>query len=301
MKPGRFGWATMAGVTTDGDIEFLDGSVARVGGAGEAEGVAVAATSPMRWLALAAVLAGGVWFTTPLGSEPVEEQPPITAPVVDPPPADEVAQDPTDRVAVVAPIYGEWPAPRDGDPSVIFTAAPSPLPQEFSAFSLESTTVVYVNAAGRPTVLSFGTGDVSEVNVAATRVHETFVVRAGQVVPMGTDAESGITFHTYRDVDQPGVGAMAETSGAGYQLELCLSGEACVRPGRGLERVSEAGLVAERFDPLRHPQLRDLLTSWALVDDSLVSPDGYRMPAPTGLIWVIGPTEGGSVSSSGLS
>lgn len=294
-------------VITDGDIEFLDNAASRADDVRPIEVTAAASTSPVRWLVLIAVLVGGGWFITSTGpdpaeDEPTEDQPAVTTPVEEPPSvADEVAVPLPYGPAMVAPVFGAWPSPRERDPNVVRTPGPTQPPEDFSGYAFRSTSIVYVNTAGRPTVVSLESGNVSEVAVAATRTHETFAVLAGEVVPLGEpDAEQAIVFHTYRDVDRPGVGTMGDEQGVGLGPELCLSGETCARPDLGLERVRKGGVVAERFDPDRHSLLSDILEEWEIIDGSLSSPSGYRIPEPVGLIWVIAPTNGGSVSSSGL-
>ena len=295
----------MSFVITDGDIEFLDSTSAPEATREESIVTPVVTTAPIvRWFVLVVLLVGGGWLIASTGPDPVLDQPAgDTIPAEEPSLTEETTAQPSvDGPAIAAPVFDAWPSPpRERNPNVALTPGPAQVPEELSAFSFRSTTIVFVNTAGRPTVVSFESGDVSEVDVAATRVHETFAVLAGLVVPLdGPDAEQAIVFHTYRDVDRPGVGTMSDQRGVGFGPQLCLSGETCARPGLGLERVRQGGLLAERFDPLRHPALDDLITSWNRSDGDLLSPGGYRIPQPVGLIWVIAPTTGGSVSSSGL-
>ncbi len=294
----------MSVVMTDGEIEFLDNNVALPAADEDVavSEVAVASSvTPLRWLALVALLVGGVWFITSTGPDSVDDDRAAADPPAGEPLIEDESDPPVGGPPIVAPVFDTWPnPPRVREPNVVRAAGPAELPEEFGTYALSSTTLVYVNTAGRPTVVSFDTGEVSEVEVAATRIHETFAVQAGRVVPVGPEAREAIIFHTYRDVDRPGIGTMSDRRGVGSGPELCLSGESCDRPGLGLERVRGGDVVAERFDPVEHRLVNDLLSGWSLVDASLVGPDGYRIPEPVGLIWVIAPSTGGSVSSSGL-
>ena len=296
----------MDGVTAVDEIEFLDVADASRGSGTEA---VISASSSWRWLALGFLLVACVWFVTSTGADTVLEEPAIdTLPDEPLTPTPSPLANENGLPTLVPPVFGIWPTPpTERDPPVVRIPGPVELPSAIPNGVLGATTIVYVNTAGDPTVVSFETGDVSEVGVAAIRVHETFAVEAGRVVSLeGANAalddasDQAFIFHTYRDVDRPGVGTMGDERGMGRGPELCLSGSTCTRPGLGLERMASGGLVAERFDPKRHWAIDDLLVSWEPVDRWLVSADGYRIPAPVGVMWVIGPPERGSSSSVGL-
>ncbi len=294
----------MERVTDAREIEFLD----TVGSRDSDVEAVISAFSPWRWLAVGAMLVVCVWVVTSAGADTVPEEP--AADTLPDEPAARIPVEP--RPPTSAPhVIDAWPSPpTERDPFVVSVPGPTELPSEVQKEALRATTIVYVNTAGDPTVVSFETGDVAEVSVAATRVHETFAVEAGRVVTLqGANAalvdalDRAIIFHTYRDVDRPGVGTMGDERGMGRGPELCLSGSTCARPGLGLERTTSGGLVAERFDPERHWAIDELLNGWEPIDRWLVSADGYRIPAPVGVawvMWVIGPPERGSSSSSGL-
>lgn len=286
--------------TKSNEIEFLDDVAAADDASMEA---VVSGGSVWRWLALGAVLLTGSWLVISAGADALDETPaasPPPAEAADLPPAGTTTAGPP----INPPVFGLWPTPpTNRDPNVVITIASAELPDAWSAFSLGSTTLVYVNASGVPTVVSFETGEIARVEVAAIRVHETFGVADGRVVSLanGVDhAVEPIVFHTYRDVDRPGVGTMSDQRGVGRGPELCLSSATCALPGLGVERVQQGGFVAERYDLDRHPVIGGFLTEWQLVDQWLESPEGYRMPAPVGVVWVIRPPSGGSASSSGV-
>jgi hypothetical protein len=155
-------------------------------------------------------------------------------------------------------------------------------------------TLVYINTLGDPTVVSLETGDVFEVDVAAIRVYETFAVEDGEVRSLEganrglTDAtENAVVFHTYRDVDPPGVGSVGDARGVGQGPELCLSAASCRRPGQGVDRLEFGGVVTERLDAERHAAVVAILDSWDEVDRWTVDPSGYRVPTPMGRIWIM--------------
>lgn len=292
----------MSDMTEGIEIEFFDASDE------SGEHVAETVASERRvlpWLLIGALFVVCGWIVASPGAVDPEDVPvPDSAPhSVGAPQGRLIESDRAAAIAIERPGSEVWPSPQERDPNVTRTVGPSQPPEEFASVSLESSSLVYVATSGRPTVVSLETGDVLTVGVAAIRVHETFAVEAGQVVSAGeaADPERGaFVFHTYRDVDGPGVGRTGTQRGIGVGPELCLLGESCLRPGASTDRVAQAGMVVERFDPVRHRALGDLLESWTSVDGELVSPEGYRMPEPVGVIWVISPTSGGSVSSSGL-
>lgn len=197
-----------------------------------------------------------------------------------------------------------WPpTPADRDPSVVRIPGPAELPGAF--VDLADATIVYVNTAGDPTVVSFATGDVFEVDVAAIRVHDRFAVEDGAVVSfqgsnpsLDEATENAIVFHTYREVDPPGVGSVQNGLGAGP--ELCLSGRSCSGPNEGVQRLTRGGLTVERLDAFTHWQIDEIFTTWTPVDRWLVADGDVRIPQPLGPIWVIAPGGGGAPSSVGL-
>jgi len=289
----------MADMAAGADIEFLDTDARRAPSADVAPDDKNSGGWPLQWLVAGVVLVLGAWFVTSTGSDaPLEETVSDTPQPTPPAPIRPAPAPPAEP-----PAFGVWPTARERDPSVTRTAASTPLPSEFSAETLQSTTLVYVSTSGLPTVVSLETGEVSVVGVGATRIHDTFAVEAGQVVPIEAAAErvsDAFVFHTYRDIDRPGVGIMSDQRGIGVGPELCLSGETCAGTDLGIDRMFRSGFVVERLEPRRHRLLDELLTSWEPVDGSLLSPGGYRIPEPVGFVWVISPTTSGEVSSSGL-
>lgn len=305
----------MVDVTTADEIEFLDDAVAPAASFKET----VDSSGPSwRWLATGALFLGIAWFVSSTGTDDAGEGSVAGPPSTEPQQVAELPQDlppsldgEIDEQAagpIPAPVFNPWPSPPiDRDPYVVRIPGPVELPPDIAASLRDSTSIVYVNTAGDPTLVSFVNGDVYEIDVAATRVHETFAVENGRVASLGganaalDDAtDQAIIFHTYRDVDRPGVGPMGDARGVGRGPELCLSASTCVRAGIGLDRLTNGGLVAERFDANQHWAINDLLENWEVVDRWLVSEDGYRFPIPVGLIWVVGPPRAGSPSSVGL-
>lgn len=280
-------------------VEFL--GVAEVGEIETVEVVDTGGRHVARWWLLIAAAGLGVWSLglggSPAGDGPAPEGPsPTVAPIspmldddqaiggadTESPPVDDVGL-PTDVV--------RWPAPpRDRDPYVVRI----PAGDDVRPVGLDDLTIVYMNSAGNPTVVSFATGDVYRLDVAAIRVHETFAVEDGEVrsldganpgLPDATDA--AVIFHTYRDVDPPGVGTMGDVQGRGRGMELCLSDQSCAHSSEvPLDLVFDDVLV-ERFDPARHTDVAELLSSWDPDDRWLVSPSGFRIPTPVGFIWVL--------------
>lgn len=280
-----------------GEIEFLDVSAGRSDAT--VETVKRGDRTLLRWwpLAVAAVL--GVWLVSSTG--PSDE--PITAPDLTP----------SLTVAPISPMlrndldfgdpYANGPnpgapdpwqvPPQNRDPYVVRIPGPQELP-----FAATAATLVYINTLGVPTVVSLETGDVFEIGVAAIRVHETFAVEDGQVRsleganPGLEDATANaVVFHTYRDVDPPGVGAVGGDRGIGRGPELCLSGTSCGRVGQGLDSVELGGVLTERLDGVRHSEVVGFLDSLDEVDRWMAAPSGYRIPSPVGQIWMMAPAE----------
>ncbi len=286
---------------TDGEefraVEFLGVAEMEV-----SETVEVVGTGgrPMgRWWVLIAAAALGVWILGPGGSR-VDDDPapglpvPTVGPISTLPDSDQAiggvdatsgesteAGSPTDVV--------RWPAPPlDRDPYVVRIPGSDAVP------GLEKLTIVYVNSAGDPTVVSFATGDVYRLDVAAIRVHETFAVEDGEVrsleganpgLPDATEA--AVVFHTYRDVDPPGVGTIGDIQGRGRGPELCLSDRSCADPSQAQIGGVFGGVLVERFDATRHPAIAELLNTWDSDDRWIVSPSGFRVPTPIDFIWVL--------------
>lgn len=291
----------MGRVTTpleEHDIEFIVGVVEPESATGEAPSTP---RSPLRWVGLAVLFVLGGWLISSVGADEL-------------PTTEDQAAEEEPVAENSASVRGEtqarvWPDPvADRDPFVVRIPGPADRPDEFVVSALERTTIVYANTVGDPTVVSFDTGDVFAVDVAAIRVHERFAVEAGRVVSLegvnpglGPSTEDAIVFHTFRDVDPPGVGTAGDLQGIGRGPEICLSDTSCGRPGLGLERVVRGDLVAERYEPIPHWAIAEVFDNWERVDRWLVSSEGYRIPAPVGsTMWVIGPPSGGSSSSSGL-
>lgn len=298
------------GMPATDEIEFLDASVSSQDP--EVEAV-VSDKSPWRWVALGCLLAACVWFVTSAGADSDPGRPVAEAAMDENEPAplddesDQLGSPSTAAAPINPPVFGAWPnPPTDRDPYVVRIPGPAERPVEIATERLAATTIVYVNSVGDPTVVSFQTGDVYRVDVAAIRVHETFAVETGNVVSMGEvnrslaeGTDQAIVFHTYRDVDSPGVGTMGDDRGVGRGPELCLSDSTCRRPGLGVERLVRDGLVAERFDQQRHWAIAELLDTWEPADRWLVSPSGYRIPTPGAVIWVIAPPPQAASSTSG--
>lgn len=284
---------SMAGV--DDHIEFID--VVDDAGATTAETVATPQRSLLRFWPMLVVAVASVWILGSSGdveqTQPFDDSPsPTVAPISPMTDTDQVMGGGADRVDAGAPTPATWPpVAENGDPPV--TVRRGDLSEPLSPLD---RTIVYVSAAGTPTVVSLATGDVFDVYVAAIRVHDRFAVRDGEVAALIDDdpefavsTDGAVVFHTYRDVDRPGVGTTGDVRGIGRGPELCLSENSCSQPGQGLERRIVGGVQVERFDPDRHADVDQILQTWESVDDSLVAPDGFRIPAPGQFVWVITP------------
>lgn len=295
------------GVAIVDDIEFID--VVHDARVVTAETVSTPRWSIARFWPLLAAVVAGAWL---LGSVSREDAAPLddsllpeVAPI-SPMGREQVGTD-ADTSAPLPPEPlpepDRWPAqPLDRDPYVVRI----PGPDDGRVGTLDRT-LVYVNSLGDPTVVSFATGDVYEIDVAAIRVHETFAVEGGEVRsleganPALADATAAsVVFHTYRDVDPPGVGTMSDLRGVGRGPELCLSDTSCARPDESLSRLVVGGVEVARFDPAGHTDVASMLERWEPVDRWLVAPDGYRIPAPVSVIWVITPRMRADPSGNGL-
>lgn len=305
------------------DLGFIDGAVEPPARSVD-QSESPRSTSPLRWAAVACVVLLGAWLVSSSGGadspsaddEAQGEQLPVPSgqdsagdgAAGDSAAGDGAAGDGAANAVPTRPAINTWPnPPTDRDPYVVRIPGPGDLPDDVEASSLERTSIVYVNSVGDPTVVSFDSGDVYEVDVAPIRVHETFAVEEGRVVSLeGVNSalddatEDAIIFHTYRDVDPPGVGAGDIEYTLTRGPELCLSDASCSRPGNGLARVVGGELTAERFDQKEHWAIARILESWAPIDRWLVADDGFRIPAAVGVVWVISPQGGGQSSSSGL-
>ncbi len=286
-----------------GEIEFLDVSAGRSDATVEA--ITAEDQTLLRWWPLAVAALLGVWLVSSTGSS----DEPITAPDLTP----------SLTVAPISPMlrsdldFGDpyangpnpgapdpWPVPpQNRDPYVVRIPGPQELP-----FAGTESTLVYINTLGDPTVVSLETGDVFEIDVAAIRVHETFAVEDGEVRsleganPGLEDATANaVVFHTYRDVDPPGVGAVGGERGIGRGPELCLSETSCRRVGQGLDTVEMGGILTERLDAQRHAGVMALLNSFEEVDRWIAAPDGYRIPIPVGQIWIMTAANSGGVDA----
>ncbi len=252
----------------------------------------------VRWWLLIVVAGLGAWTLGPGGShgdtDPVPDlaPSPTVAPISPMLDSDQAigGVDSTSTESVLPFEAKPWPAPPlDRDPYVVRIPG-----RETAPSGLEDLTIAYINSSGDPTVVSFATGDVYRLDVAAIRVHETFAVEDGEVrslaganpgLPDATDA--AVVFHTYRDVDPPGVGDIGDIGGRGRGPELCLSDRSCGQSTQAEYGGVIGGVVIERFDPARHPRIAELFDSWDLVDRWIVSPSGFRIPAPVAFIWVM--------------
>lgn len=292
------------------DIEFID--VARKREEAAVETVVTDRGPIGRFWPLVAVAGCLLWILGSLGGG-VEELAddallPVVAPIspmvrdqlgLDGRPAEDLRPDAADAAAEPE----RWPSPPlDRDPYVV--RIPGAADRRMGTLD---HTLVYVNSVGDPTVVSFETGDVYEIDVAAIRVHETFAVEDGEVRsleganPGLSDATAAaVVFHTYRDVDPPGVGTMGDVRGVGRGPELCLSDTSCVRPEMGLDRIVVGSVDVTRFHPDDHRDVAEILATWKSVDRWLVAADGYRIPEPVGTVWVISPRGAGSSSASGV-
>ena len=284
--------------TTAGDIDLLDVEAADTEVTVEA--ITTGEGSLLRWWPLAVVVLLGTWLVTTSGSPDESVAAPDLTPSSTIAPVSPMLRSQLDfdlrDVDVATPGQADqsdpWPSPPlDRDPYVVRIPGPDTLP-----FDPDVGTLVYINSVGDPTVVSLATGDVFEVDVAAIRVHETFAVEDGEVRSLEganralADAtEHSVVFHTYRDVDPPGVGSIGDRRGIGRGPELCLSASSCARPGQGLDRVELGGVVTERLDRQRHAAVVSILDSWEEVDRWIVGPTGYRIPTPMDQIWIMTP------------
>lgn len=295
------------------DIEFLE--VADDRSTGSVETVATSRSPMARFWPLLAVVCAMAWFVGStvggdydgLDAQRLKDSllPPV-APIsgsvreglgIDPDPVDVTDEE----VGTAEPA--RWPSPPlDRDPYVVRIPGTVEAP-----LGTLDRTLVYVNTLGDPTVVSFATGDVYEVDVAAIRVHETFAVEAGEVRsleganPGLADAtDNAVVFHTYRDVDSPGVGSMGDLRGVGRGPELCLSDVSCSAADQGLARRVVGGVEVSRFDPADHGDVATILETWQPVDRWLVAADGYRIPVPAAVVWVITPRMAGGSWSIGI-
>lgn len=281
--------------TTAGGIDLLDIDAAETEVTLEA--VTTGERSLLRWWPLAVVALLGTWLVATSGSpdEPMVARdltPSSTIAPVSPMLRNQLDFDLRDVDAAAPGQSDPWPSPPlDRDPYVVRIPGPDTLP-----FDPDAATLVYINSVGDPTIVSLATGDVFEIDVAAIRVHETFAVEGGEVrsleganQALADATENSVVFHTYRDVDPPGVGSIGDRRGIGRGPELCLSASSCARPGQGVDRVELGGVVTERLDGQRHATTVSILDSWEEVDRWIVDSTGYRIPTPMDQIWIMTP------------
>ncbi len=284
-------------------IEFLDTAATTrdesPDGAGVESSVHTDGPRGARWMLLLLAVGVGAWLvgtgdpSTP--PEPVAPSPTVApiSPMLDHDRA--IGGDPEDRGTAATTDDGgrrllidvaPWPAPPlDRDPYVVRVPGGDDAPS-----GLEHRTIAYVNVSGDPTVVSFATGDVYRIDVASVREHEVFAVENGEVRSLDgvnpglRDAsENAVIFHARRGLARDGMGAVARDG----ELRLCLTPGSCDRPDDGPNSLVIANVSVERFDPERHPDLRAVLDVWERADRWVVSPAGYRIPAPADVIWVL--------------
>jgi hypothetical protein len=285
------------------DIEFID--VVRKGDEAVVETVVTRRGPIARFWPFLVMVGCAAWVLGSTGgdsTDAADDWPLRLAAPISPMFRDQLGVEADDRSGDVEFVPDEpsrWAAPPlDRDPFVVRI----PGAADRRVGTLDHT-LVYVNSLGDPTVVSFETGDVYEIDVAAIRVHETFAVEGGEVRsleganPGLADATAqAIVFHTYRDVAPPGV----DPRDVGRGPELCLSDMSCKRPDQGLSRRVVGRVEVERFDPVDHRDVAEILDTWKSVDRWLVAADGYRIPAPVGTVWVISPRGAGSSSANGV-